>query len=234
MKPPRVLIFTITYEGKEYCFEEFVKQFDTLSYPKEYYRHVWIDNSEGIEYFELLKSRGLDVVKCERGNTTREALARSQNVARNIALEEGYDFMLSIESDILNVPSTVVQDLISCGKDVVGCLYPIGHGENRIPCVTMPEKGEHGTNGTRLINKEEIDIVMSNPGLHAVNSCGLGCTLISREVFENIGFYYLPYLRPHSDAWFAIDVWKKGFRIFLNSAIVLDHQNSDWNLVGDR
>lgn len=234
MKLPKVLIFTITYEGKEYCFDEFVKQFDELTYPKDSYRHVWIDNSSNDNYYELLKSRGLDVIKVERGNNTREALARSQNAARKIVLEEDYDYALSIESDILGVPKDIIEQLISTGKEMVGCVYPIGPKEKRIPCVTMPSINKNGTGGTRLINDEEIGIILNNPGLHAVNSCGLGCTLIRKDVLEKIPFYYIPYLRPHSDAWFAIDVWKNGFRIFVNSAIILDHKNVPWTSVDDR
>lgn len=234
MKLPKVLIFTITYEGKEYCFEEFSKQFNNLTYPKDCYRHVWIDNSHGNEYYDLLKSRGLDVIKCERGNNTREALARSQNTARQLVIEGGYDYALSIESDIIGIPPDIIEQLLSTGKEMVGCLYPIGPRDQRIPCITMPKKGANGTNGTRLISPEETRIVVENPGLHAVNSCGLGCTLIRKDILEAISFYYIPYLKPHSDAWFAIDVWKKGFRIFVNSSIVLEHLNVPWSSVDDR
>ena len=90
MKLPKVLVFTVTYDKKDYCFDGFAKQFP-LNYPN--FRHVWIDNTnDGGVYADKLESKGLDVIRVKRGNTAREALARCQNVARKIALEEDYDF----------------------------------------------------------------------------------------------------------------------------------------------
>lgn len=232
MKLPKVLIFTITYSGKEYCYEQFAEGVSKINYPNA--RHIWIDNTEGDEYYELLKSRGHEVFKVARGNNSREALARSQNFARNIALKEDYDYMLSIESDILEIPADIVQQLIGCSRDVVGCLYPIGPKNNRKPCITMPGRGENGMLITRLIHDEEFKQMLQSPGLYSVNGCGLGCTLISRPVFEKIGFSYFPSSRAHSDAFFANDVWKNGFRLFVNTEIILLHENVPWSGVEDR
>lgn len=232
---PKVLVFTITYEGKDYCFDKFNYQMSKLSYPKESYRHIWIDNSQSMDYYNKLKNMGLEVYHVERGNTSREALARSQNFARRMALEEGYDYLLSVESDLLGVPHNIIQHLIGNAKEMVGCLYLIGDERGRLPCVTIAElKEEVGLVGTRLIYADEGKQMIDNPGLYAVNSCGLGCTLISREVFEKVQFMYHPDLRSHSDVFFANDVWKNGFRIYVDSSILLDHKNVPWSGVDDR
>jgi GT2 family glycosyltransferase len=229
MKLPKVLIFTVTYEGKDYCFEEFNKQFDSLSYPKECYRHVWIDNSKTPDYYEKLLSRGLDAFRVRRGNTAREAVARAQNLARKIALEEGYDYLLSIESDELGVPNNIVQHLIGKGKDVVGCLYKIKSPEDvSIACVTLLSDSDNGLKGTRLVSQEETVYLFNNPGLYPVNSCGLGCTLIRRSVFEKISFKYYPELKAFSDVFFANDVWRKGFSIHLDTSVVLNHMTDEY------
>ena len=233
MKIPKVLVFTITYEGKDYCFDEFKAQCEKFNYPN--FRHIWIDNSKTLDYYNKLKAEGLDVYHVERGNNTREALARSQNFARKIALDDGYDFALSLESDILAVPSNIIQYLVGRGKEMVGCFYLIGGKDYRVPCITVNKKNEaYGLVGTRLINQEETRDILANKGLHAINSCGLGCTLISSEVLEKISFMYYPDLKAHSDVFFANKVWSNGFRIYVDSGIVLDHHNMPWSGVDDR
>lgn len=233
MKIPKVLVFTITYEGKDYCFDEFKEQVSKLNYPN--FRHIWIDNSKTLDYVKKLESEGLDAYHVDRGNNTREALARSQNFARKIAIEEGYDYILSLESDLFDVPSNIIQHLISQAKEMVGCFYLIGDKDYRRPCVTVnKEAGDSGLVGTRLLNQQESADILQHKGLHAVNGCGLGCTLIAREVFEKIGFMYYPDLKAHSDVFFANAVWENGFRVFLDSTIVLDHKNVPWSGVEDR
>lgn len=231
-KLPKVLVFTITYDGKDYCFDDFKAQCERFNYPN--YRHIWIDNSKDDSYTKKLLSEGLEAYHVARGNTSREALARSQEFARKIAVKEGYDYLLSLESDILGVPEDIIQRLIGRSKEVVGCYYEIGSPDYRIPCITLPNKDSiTGLIGTRLLEpKEKVSFL--NKGLANVNSCGLGCTLINREVFESIGFFYYRDLKSHSDVFFANDVWRAGYRIFVDTDIQLDHHNVPWSTVKDR
>lgn len=224
---PKVLVFTVTYEGKDYCFNEFKEQVSNFNYPKDSYRHVWIDNSESLDYYNKLKSEGLEVYHVERGNNAREALARSQNFARKLAIDGLYDYMLSIESDEFNIPVDIIQHLISKAKDVVGCYYLIGPTNNRRGCVTLTTQVD-GLTGTRLVSEEETKQLLEVDGLFPVNSCGLGCTLISKEVFKKISFMYFPELKAFSDVFFANDVWRNGFKIYLDSSVKLEHLNNGY------
>ena len=90
MELPKVLVFTVTYEGKDYVWEEFQAAAKKLSYPN--YRHIIIDNTkDNGEYAERLRSYGFEVFKVERGNNSREAISRAQETARRIAVKENYD-----------------------------------------------------------------------------------------------------------------------------------------------
>jgi GT2 family glycosyltransferase len=229
---PKVLVFTVTYEGKDYVFDEFLKHVEATSYPKSHYRHVWIDNSEEDGYYNKLKGLGLEVYKTPRGNNSREALARGQEFARRMALSEGYDYLLSLESDIL-APPDYIQRLLGAGKDVAGALYFIGDEDTRVPCITVTTRHDNGLKGTRLLNKDEFPLYMMN-GLLPVVNCGLGCTLISREVFSKVSFYYYTDLKTHSDSFFATDVWRKGFQVFVDTNYLVLHKNSPWAMVKDR
>ena len=233
VKLPKVLVFTVTYKGKDYVWDRFQALTKKMTYPN--YEHIIIDNTadEG-QYASHLRSYGFKVFHIERGNNTREAIARSQEFARRYALKNGFDYMLSLESDIL-VIDKVIEWLLSDGKDYVGALYHIGNDQfQRIPCITIPYEHEHyGLKGNRLLKPEEYDTYYRN-GLMTVNNCGLGCTLIKKSVFEKVSFKYLPMLKTHSDSYYANDVWNAGFRIYVDTDLVLEHVNNDWSKVSDR
>jgi GT2 family glycosyltransferase len=230
---PKVLVFTVTYEGKDYCFKEFLEHAKKLTYKNK--RHIFIDNSHNMHYYLKLQSLGLEVYRTERGNNTREAIARSQNLARKIALDEGYDYILSLESDVMVCPD-VIERLMGTNHNVVSALYFIGDkakGE-RVPCLTIPEfKHDYGYFGTRLLKVEEWGEYV-HKGLQRVQAAALGCCLIHRSVFEKIRFMYEVGLKGHSDIYFFNDCFAKKIPVYVQTDIVLDHQNSLWSNVEDR
>lgn len=235
---PKVLIFTITYSGKDYCLDEFVENCKKFTYKNK--EHIFIDNSDdGGEYTKKLKERleplGIKVYHVERGNTSREALARSQNYARKLFLEGDYNYLLSLESDIFPKPN-IIDALILDAVDVVTGLYMIGFKEKntRWPCITKYEKNPNtGTYGSRLLYKDEWAEYI-NQGLKQVAAGGMGCCLMFRDVVEEIPFTYIPGLRPHSDVFWFNDARKLGYPVFVDTNVICEHKNSDWGKVGDR
>jgi hypothetical protein len=237
MKLPKVLVFTITYEGKEYTREQFMSFISGINYPKQYYRHIIIDNSPTMDYYNKLVSLygSENVYHTERGNNSRESLARSQNFARRIALNDNYDYLMSIESDIM-VPPNVIQHLISRGVKVVSTLYFIGDRKKgqRVPCITLPKFFEDmGAWGSRLIKPEEYNEYL-NQGLKPVHSAGMGCCLITRNVFEKFTFYYDPRGIGHSDIFFFQDCFINKIPVYVDTDILTHHENSLWTDVKDR
>ena len=236
MRIPKVLIFTITYEGKDYVWDEFISHAKAISFPQ---KHSIIDNSkDGGVYFNTLKDRlkdtDIEVYNTARGNNSREALARSQNFARKYAIDNGYDYMLSLESDII-VPHSVLFDLLKHARPVVGVVYEIGTKEmNPRPlCITMPYKTKIGLVGTRLVQPDEFKLFRNN-GLQKVVNCGLGCTLIRRDIFEKYVFYYHPDLKGHSDTFFANCLWNDNIPFMVDTDIFVEHKNVPWINVKDR
>lgn len=232
MKYPKVLVFTPIYDKKDYCLDKFVEHADKLLYPN--YNHIFIDNTnDGGVYAEKLKAKGLDVAHIDRGKTTREALARAQKFARKFAIKEDYDYMLSLESDIMIKPDTIHR-LMAWGKDVITALYLIGNDDIKIPCITLPKYSkELGAWGTRLLKPEEIPQYM-NQGLRQVQAGGMGCCLIHKNVFKKIDFYFDPRFRSHSDVYFFNHCWENKIGSYVDTGVYLDHDNSDWTKVEDR
>ncbi len=230
---PKVLIFTPIYEGKDYCLEDFLQKAKAIDYPNA--RHLFIDNSANLHYYYKLISMGLDVVHVDRGNNSREAIARACNYARKIAIDEGYDYLLSLESDVM-VPPNIVQLLLEGARDVITALYFIGDRSKniRVPCVTLPEfKKEYGYFGTRVLTAEEYPQFL-HKGQQRVQAGGMGCCLMYRKVFLQIPFSYEVGLKGHPDIYFFNDCFRLRIPVYVDTDIVLDHQNVPWSGVADR
>lgn len=229
---PKVLVFTPVYEKKDYCFDKFMSNAKKLTYPN--FDHIIIDNSKTKDYYTSLKRRGYkNVYHIERGNNTREALARAENFARKKAIEGGYDYLFSLESDIL-CPPEIIETLMSHRKKVVTGLYMIGVNGVSIPCITVPEFSDKlQALGTRLLKREEIP-KYQNAGLAQVHTGGLGCALIHRDIFTKYVFRYDPRYQSHSDVYFFSDLWNDQVPIYVDTDMYCDHDNSDWALVEDK
>ena len=238
MRLPKVLVFTPIYADKDYCLDEFIENIQKFTYENR--EHIVIDNSnDGGKYTEKLKDKleplGIKVYHVERGKNSREALARSQNLARKIFLEGNYTYLMSLESDIFPKPN-ITDALVLDNLDVVTGLYMIGFREKgtRWPCITVSWKNpKTGTYGSRLLKKEEfMDYI--NKGLKNVFAGGMGCCLMHRDVVEKVPFTYIIGHNGHSDVFWFDDARRAGYPVFVDTDLLCDHKNSDWTKVKDR
>ena len=233
MSLPKVLVFTVTYDGKDYCLDKFLEGLKSLNYPN--YKHIFIDNSEDDSYSKKLSSMGYDVVHVDRAENTRAGIAKSQNVARRMAIDGDYDYMMSLESDILP-PKDCIQRLVSHGKDVVTGLYHIGDlaKGQRVPCITLKSWNETlGAYGTRLLAADEWAKYIYN-GLQRVEAGGFGCCMIHNSVFKEIGFYYFDEHQGHSDIFFFNDCFRRKIAVYVDTNIVCEHDNQIWANIKNR
>jgi hypothetical protein len=232
---PKILIFTPTYEGKEYCRERFVANSREILKSWGNARHIIIDNSPTLDYTNKLTAAGLDVIHVERGNNSRESLTRAQNIARQIAIDEGYDYLFSLESDIFP-PKDILHRLYRRGKKVITGVYLIGSADKgaRIPCITLKYFNEHLlAYGTRLLKAEEL-FDYRNKGVKEVAAGGFGCCLIHRDIFTKLSFRYDPRFMGHSDIYFFNSIKSLKEEVFVDTDIFCEHENSDWTKVTDR
>jgi len=238
MRLPKVLVFTVIYDKKDYCFDEFLENIQTFTYKNR--DHIIIDNTnDGGKYYNYLKEKceplGIKVYHVERGNTSREALARSQNFARKIFLEGDWDYLMSLESDIFPKPN-IIDALIWHNMDIITGLYMLGFMEDgtRTPCITLNWKNEKtGTWGTKLIQPEQFSEYI-NQGVKEVACGGFGCCLMYRDVLKDVKFTYIPGHKAHSDVFFFNDARKKGYVVAVDTNLYCEHKNSDWSKVEDR
>jgi hypothetical protein len=237
MKLPKILIFTAIYTEKDYSLPKFIKCLRELKYPKESYKHIFVDNSKDEVYVNSLRIKypEFDFRHTARGNNTREALTRAQNYARKEFLDEDYKYFMSIESDIYFPPDTIYR-LLKHGKDIISAYYDIGDRAKgqRHPVFTIPDWSDTlKAWGTRLLKAEEVPEYRYN-GLKQVQAAGMGCCLMHRRIIEMFPFYYDPRFNAHSDVYFFNNVFMKRIPVYADTDIFCEHENSNWNLVKDR
>jgi hypothetical protein len=234
---PKVLVFTPIYDKKDYCFDRFLENCQKFTYKN--YEHIIIDNtSDGGTYFNRLLEKctplGIKVYHTERGNSSREALARAQNFARKIFLDGDYDYLMSLESDIFPKPN-IIDRFVLHNLDIVTAVYLIGDRstEQVVPCITIDKKDPVlKTGGTRLLRREER-IEYLNKGLKQVAAGGMGCCMMHRNVLEKIAFTYIPGLSAHSDVFFFATARRYHIPVLVDTDVYCEHENSNWKDVVD-
>jgi hypothetical protein len=240
---PKVLVGVTTYEGKDYIFDKNYEVLTHLTYPN--YDYVIVDNSPTLDYVARLKRRGVKhVFHVDRGANSRMALAKSQNYIREVFLKGSYDYLFMLENDLLP-PLNIIERLMQYQKSVTGAVYMIGTSGVKVPCVFFLDKKDNGLMGTRLIGtyeangqkywkRGEVDKFL-NTGLQQVHGCGMGVTLIRRNVLLDEVFWYDErFDDKHSDVYFYLSLQRKGIPVFVDTNIVVDHYPSKWEHVNDK
>jgi glycosyltransferase involved in cell wall biosynthesis len=228
---PKVLVFSPTYEGKDYIFKEFWNAIQNLTYPN--FEFIMIDNSRTEYYYKKLMKQGVPCARVPRGGNSRQALSNAQNYARKKGVEENFDYILSIESDIIPPPDTI-QRLLAHDQRVVGALYYIGTDGYQLPCVFFIQELPDGSVKTRLIKAEEIPKFL-NTGLRQVHGMGVGCTLVRRDVFIKYIFWYDErFDNKHSDVYFYMELQNARIPVYCDTNFLVQHYPSKWSEVKDK
>lgn len=232
-KLPKVLVGVATYEGKDYVWEPFKENIEKFTYPN--YDVMVVDNSKGNKYARKLKkscgNNGFMVEHIARASNSRIAHADSLNHIRQYFLENDYDYLLLLESDTLP-PVDIIQRQLVTGKDVIGCMYFIGHAwdPKRPPtaCLFVTEGKK-----TRRVEREE-GWQLYGTGVQLIHGCGIGCTLVSRKILEQFKFWWhLSNPPKHADVLFFLDLQNAGIPVYVNTDVVVAHHPSDWDKVED-
>jgi len=239
MRYPKVLIGAPIYDQKEYCREAWVKNVEQINYPN--FDWCLVDNSKKSRYFRELKEKHPGhIYRSPRGNNSRDGVAYSCNVLRKKVLDEGYDYLLMVESDLFP-PKDVVHRLLRHGRPVVGLPYEIGTDKVRGLCIFVPEMRSNGLLATRRLKKEEEPAFMDG-SLQRVHGMGVGCVLIHKDILEEFPFWYSSLddermkgkvVRKHPDVYFYLQLHNNHIKVFCDTSVLVYHDNSDWNDVAD-
>ncbi|MFH1209366.1 MAG: glycosyltransferase [archaeon] len=218
----KILVGCPTSNHKKYCVKEYLEGIKNLTYKN--FDVVVVDNSEDDGYYKELKKLGVNVIKDKYFENARDRIVHSRNILRKKVLDEGYDYLLSLEQDIVP-PKDVIERLLEHKKDIISGLYfYLGDDKKTLlPVVWVHYEGKYAR---RLYLNE----VTGNRIIEAI-TCGLGCVLIHRKVLEEIEFRYVKEKPSWDDLWFSEDARTKGFKVYVDTSIKCKHYNKgmDWN-----
>lgn len=235
---PKVIVASPTFDKMKYCQDEFFNSIKNLSYSN--YDILIVDNSDEDFYFEGLKKiSGINVVRDKNiGKSGFQKVVSSRNKIIEYAIENNYDYIFMIDSDVIP-PSNIIEELISCGKDLVSGLYfnffnvneqvkilPVAwreinekEFEQLKKILNFDEKIKSHKDLRRHLTEEEIE---SNELLE-VKYPSAGCMLISKEVFIKARYGLLDKENTSDDIYFFDEIASLGFKMYVYTKIKCRH-----------
>ncbi|GAL83439.1 hypothetical protein MYP_666 [Sporocytophaga myxococcoides] len=222
---PKVLVGSLTSRAKDYCFQDWIGNVKSFTYPD--FELFISDNSFDLNYSNFLKGFAKVGHIDPAGKTTIEVLCESHNQVRDYFLSTNADFLLHLESDVFP-PSGIIEELLFHSVDVVSGMYFYGEGSRSKLLINVVEDFGNVRNANKIDHRIS-DIMFADGGLKRVFSCGIGCTLIHRSVLEKVSFRYEKTKLMHPDAFFYHDIFKAGITAWLDTSILCEHRNTNWN-----
>jgi len=238
---PKILIATPTCNLYEYCLKEYAEVVKSLTYPN--YDILIADNSPDDSYIEKLKSLGLKAVKTPHHQRARERIVTARNTLRQYALSNGYDYLLSLEQDVIP-PKNVIEALLKTNQKIISGLYFNLNNQYEFPNLLAGSIGL--PLAYKLFSKEESKKPLKEQLLRRLTKeevkekkkillrmAGLGCILIHRDVLEAIKFDYYPDLLASDDRHFSDKATEHKLPIILDTSVICRHLTSkkpfDWS-----
>jgi GT2 family glycosyltransferase len=219
----KVLVGCPTYENKEYALNEYAAAVKALQHDGVEMDILLVDNSKGDAYMEKIKAAGLPVVKGPWFSGARDRIVASRNILRDKVLNEGYDYFLSLEQDVIPSPDTLQKMLAHQKKILTSVVYnhlPYGDEIKLKPMLFAHHP--YDRDGLWYVDEEEL----KTPALKSVLACHLGCTLIHRDVLDFFPFRYMG--NTFDDMAFSKDAIDYGFLLLVDTSITPKHLFSTW------
>ena len=228
---PKVLVATPTYEGKNYCLPQFIANVLNFTFPKSCYDFVIFDNSKTPDNAKMInKTYGVKCVwRDYEGMTIIEKLAETHDAIREYAINNGYDYLLHLESDVFP-QEDVIEQLLWTRKAVVGVPYQLfGGGQRRVVTQAWSDvelKNDH------FVSCLDIAFVHHWFFDGKVNRCttnGVGCTLIHNKVLNAVPFRFVEGDDSAPDTWWTRDLISHNIPYYVHTGMIAFHWNrEDW------
>lgn len=156
-------------------------------------------------------------------------ISQTRNLIAELA--KNYDYLLSVDSDII-VPKFALKNMIAANRDIISGLYIQRIPNTHTLEVYMNTPGEGCENIPYRLIKDR--------GIVEIAACGMGIALINCEVFRKLDY---PYFHYHSsinientiseDVYFCQKATKAGFKIWADTSIKCKHIGQKYFIVDD-
>jgi hypothetical protein len=149
-------------------------------------------------------------------------IAKKYTTARHMALDGGYDALLTVEADMI-VPPDALQRLQAIDTDVAYGLYASRHEQLAVWLAFAWTKGLRGKSLSLIPDKARA----AWGNVVETHGVGLGCTLIRRHVLEAVPFRWTMLVPTANDWLFSLDLKEKGFRQMHDCGLHCGHVTTD-------
>jgi len=223
-KQSKILIGVVTANIKDYCWYDFKRQLQRLEH-KGFDVYI-VDNS-------IKKvNRGFKSTWIAPREVPQITTRDCMNNIREYFLKNDYDKLLVLESDVF-ITDEAIDYLLQMKGDVNSYTYPMRLERfNKYSLCVQSTLGS----SSLMITPEDSQMLLNNGDIKLgeyklsgkiVTHCGYGCTLINRNVLEQIRFktFKSGDKYPYPDSFFHYEVNKLGFVNILNTDYICEHRN---------
>ena len=192
----KILVATPTYNGMEYCFEEFLEHLKNID--SEDFDILIMDNSRTKKFFrKIRKIPRIKVIYDEtKEQRNMDRLISSRNKIIKYAIEKDYDYLLMMDSDVL-VPPDILKKLLNNEKDVCSGLYfnytkvknefkflPVCYRKLEEKYYPIYEKFFPKAN-MKMFSRQMSLIEAKSGELFEVSVASAGCLFLSKKAFNS-------------------------------------------------
>ncbi len=214
---PKILVGCPTSFHKEHCLKEYSEAISSLTYPN--YDILLVDNSQDDDYLKKIRAFNVPAVKGPYFGSARARIVASRNLLKQYAIDNDYDYLLSLEQDVLP-PKDIIQRMLQHSKQVLTGIY-FNRDENQklYPLAyILTNEYKDKLPDMRPLNNEEL---WSNNLLEVI-SAGLGCLLIHRDILKKIQFRYEGE-EAFDDRFFFLDLYNLNIPAFADTSLKCKH-----------
>lgn len=232
MLKEKILLAAPNSVHKNYCFKEW------LILAKSFGCDIFIaDNSPLDANKDLYESLKVPYEWINpHGKSSEQFICESQNKIREKVLKEGYTHLFFLETDLFP-PTQILPLFLAMDVPVVSAPYFIYKNSFTTP-MNQEIRIFDGEAITRNYTLGESFSFMDG-GLKKCYATGFGCTLVKRQVLQQVDFRYTQdqyvqdnHIGPsHADSYFYADLQKVRIQAYLYTGITVRHYNSDWNKI---
>lgn len=255
MQQPKIIVGCPVSDYHQYCTLIYLARLHDLTSKPDIFL---VDNSKTPAFFQFLQKEQIPSIRaCFDIANVKEKIAASRNILRKKVLDEGYDYFLSLEQDVIP-PANVIETLLAHKKPIVSAVYysyfPVLGKQELFPVayrwLSTEEQEDMQKHKNILqkfnpalyqeLQKNNFDFSkvrmkltpkdVEQPQLLKVKQCGLGCVLIAREVLEKISFRIDQKTDGFDDATFCDDALAQRYELFLDTSVKCKHliQERPW------
>lgn len=208
----KTLISVFPEEKHIHLFEKFTKQFKKL---KGKFDVVFVVSKKNYKYLLNLEQTKFKTLKNKDDFENQiEQNASSRNLARDYAIENKYDYVFFLDSDIL-LPATALTTLLSREKDIISAAYLnvlIYQGQQIIaPPIYKLIEGEY----LNLLKPEALE----KPELIEIGVAGLSCCLVKKTVLERLTFRKAKNMPSETTSFFQDAIQKLGYKAWADTSV---------------